>query len=51
MVKINVEFEGEDEKKLIELKKKSGLNWHDFILVSAGVVKQRDLWKRKVKED
>lgn len=51
MITINVTFEGEQEEKLVKLKEKSGLSWHDFILVSAGVVKRNDLWKLKVKED
>jgi hypothetical protein len=51
MITINVKFEGEQEDNLEKLKDKSGLSWHDFILVSAGVVKRKDLWKLKVKED
>ena len=51
MISINVKFTGKEEEKLVKLKKDSGLNWHDFILVSAGAIKRRDLWKKKVKEE
>ncbi len=51
MITINVTFEGDQEEKLVKLKEKSGLSWHDFILVSSGAVKRKDLWKIKVKED
>jgi hypothetical protein len=38
MVNVNARFDGEDEKRLLEAKKKSGrLTWPEFILVSAGV--------------
>lgn len=36
-----VEFEG-----IRTLKNASGLNWHDFILVSTGAVKKKDLKKK-----
>jgi hypothetical protein len=51
MITINVTFEGDQEEKLVKLKEKSGLSWHDFILVSSGAIKRKDLWKIKVKED
>lgn len=51
MITINVTFTDEEAAKLQQLKDDTNLNWHDFILVSAGVVKRKDLWKLKVKED
>jgi len=32
MKQLNVTFEDKEHKKLEDAKKKSGLNWHDFIL-------------------
>lgn len=49
MITINVTFEGDQEEKLVKLKEKSGLSWHDFILVSTGAIKKTELWKRKAK--
>jgi hypothetical protein len=38
MLHVNVPFDGEDEKRLREAKRKSrGLTWSEFILVSSGV--------------
>jgi hypothetical protein len=46
MKTINVTFEDEEIEKLNKLKEESGAkNWHDFILLSAGVVKKKDLKK------
>jgi len=47
MLNINVFFNDEEQAKLEPLKNASGLGWHDFILVSTGAVKKRDLKKQK----
>ena len=47
MMTINVTFNDEEEEKIQALKDASGLGWHDFILVSVGAVKKKDLKKSK----
>ena len=47
MITINVTFNDEEQEKLEALKEASGLSWHDFILVSAGAVKKKDLKKQR----
>lgn len=49
MITINVSFDGEEEEKLRKLKSDSGLSWEEFILVSSGVIRKSELWKRKAK--
>ena len=46
MKTINVTFDDEEIEQLNEKKEESGAkNWHDFILLSAGVIKKKDLKK------
>lgn len=47
MMTINVTFNDEEETIIQKLKEEAGLNWHDFILISCGAVKKRDLKKQK----
>ena len=46
-IRIKVTFNDEEEEKIQALKDASGLGWHDFILVSVGAVKKKDLKKSK----
>lgn len=46
MMTINVTFNDGEAITLQKLKDESGLNWHDFILVSSGAVKKRDIKKK-----
>lgn len=40
-------FTDEEFETMQELKNASGLGWHDFLLVSTGAVKKRDLKKKR----
>lgn len=48
MKTINVTFTDEEHEKLKEkLLDSSAVNWHDFILLSAGVINDNELAKKK----
>jgi hypothetical protein len=47
MININVTYDDELGEKLKAAKEASGENWHDFILLSAGIVTKRELRKMK----
>jgi hypothetical protein len=48
MKTINVTFEDDEFEKLLEVRNKSiAVNWHDFILLSFGIINEEDLKRRK----
>ena len=49
MININVTYNDDLGDKLKAAKEASGENWHDFILLKAGIVTKREL--RKMKEE
>jgi hypothetical protein len=45
---INVTFEEDEFEKLLKMRDESvAVNWHDFILLGLGILKEDDLKRRK----